>query len=308
MNELAKRETKRPRGYVREDGWIWLSDHWVSPETLTERKAKQAQRDKNRRLDPEFREKNRKSKVDHYYRHRERLLAEKRNLSEDQKKLAAEREKARRNGERRQDILAKRRQRSKTEKYRVKQNEWKRSRYKSDPDVLAKKRESRKRLLESNPELRTKTREAARKRYAKNPDKYRRYFREWNKKQRSTSPEFKCIVAMRNGFRQFLKQKGCTKTSKTMAVVGCTPQQLRDHLESQFKRGMTWENHGKVWHIDHIVPVSHFGITEDEIARAWNWQNLRPLLARQNMSEGNRRSCNQPVLPLTLSTAPSVLP
>lgn len=300
MTELEKRGAKRPRGYIREDGWIWLTDHWVSPETLAERKAKQAQRDKNRRADLEFREKNRKSKIDHYYRHRDRLLAEKRNLSKDEKKLRAEKEKARRNGERREEILARRRQASKTEKYRTRSNEWARNQYKSNPLFKEKKKIAQRRYFAENPEIRKKVNQRNIERRLQDPEKYRQYWREWNKKQRSINPEFKCLCAMRSGFRQFLKQKGCTKTSRTMAIIGCTPQQLRDHLESQFVRGITWENYGKVWHIDHIVPVSHFGISEDEIARAWNWQNLRPLSARRNMSEGNRRQNNQTVLPLAM--------
>lgn len=301
MNDLEKRGAKRPRGYVREDGWIWLSDHWVSPEALIERKAKQAQRDRDRKANPEHREKIRQWRRGYYYRHQDRLLAEKRNLSEDQKRLIAERQRALRNGERREELLAKQRQRSKTEKYRARNNEWAKNNYKSNPQVREKRNIARKKYLDKNPELRKKRNQRAIELRSQDPEKYRQYWRDWNKKQRSTNPEFRCLCAMRSGFRQFLKQKGCTKTSRTMAIIGCTPQQLRDHLESQFKRGMSWENHGSFWHIDHIVPVSHFRTTDEEIAKAWNWQNLRPLCARQNMSEGNRRDNLQPVLPLTLA-------
>jgi len=65
---------------------------------------------------------------------------------------------------------------------------------------------------------------------------------------------------------------------------------LKQHLESQFTDGMTWDNYGE-WHIDHIKPVSWFNFTsyEDrEFKQCWSLDNLQPLWAKDNLSKGNR--------------------
>jgi hypothetical protein len=53
---------------------------------------------------------------------------------------------------------------------------------------------------------------------------------------------------------------------------------------------MSWENHGTVWHIDHIIPKSVFNYTDAEhidFKRCWALKNLQPLWAGENMSKGD---------------------
>jgi hypothetical protein len=60
-------------------------------------------------------------------------------------------------------------------------------------------------------------------------------------------------------------------------------------IERQFYEPMTWENYGWCWHLDHIVPLDYFDRTqESECLAAWNWRNLQPLLAAENLSKGWR--------------------
>jgi len=74
------------------------------------------------------------------------------------------------------------------------------------------------------------------------------------------------------------------KGASVFQLFGCSLQSLRRHIENQFGKGMTWENRGKVWHVDHIVPISHF---DDKVA-ANHFSNLRPMLARKNLQKGAR--------------------
>lgn len=69
-------------------------------------------------------------------------------------------------------------------------------------------------------------------------------------------------------------------------LFGCTLPSLRRHIERQFEKGMTWENRGKVWHLDHIVPIAHF---HDKI-EANHFSNLRPMFAEKNIQKGARVS------------------
>jgi hypothetical protein len=55
--------------------------------------------------------------------------------------------------------------------------------------------------------------------------------------------------------------------------------------------GMTWDNYGTVWHIDHVVPCSYYNMElENDVLICFNWKNLAPLPARINQSKNNKRS------------------
>lgn len=71
-------------------------------------------------------------------------------------------------------------------------------------------------------------------------------------------------------------------------LAGCTMEELREHLESLFEEGMSWDNHAHFgWHIDHIKPMSSFDLTkEDQIKECCHFTNLRPLWWKENLSKG----------------------
>lgn len=63
-------------------------------------------------------------------------------------------------------------------------------------------------------------------------------------------------------------------------------EQFVEHIESQFKEGMSWSNHGD-WHIDHIKPIKVFlneGVYDPRIINALS--NLQPLWKSENLSKG----------------------
>ena len=68
-----------------------------------------------------------------------------------------------------------------------------------------------------------------------------------------------------------------------MELIGCSTSELMIHLESKFKEGMTWENHGE-WHIDHIKAIAKFNLlNDDEQKKCFHWSNLQPLWAEENI-------------------------
>lgn len=74
-------------------------------------------------------------------------------------------------------------------------------------------------------------------------------------------------------------------------VVGWTFQQFKRRFAQLFKPGMTWENHGAVWEIDHIQPLSVHNITSmycTDFKRAWALSNLQPLFKKENNSKSNK--------------------
>lgn len=81
-------------------------------------------------------------------------------------------------------------------------------------------------------------------------------------------------------------RNGYVKKEKTMRYFGCSTQQLKNHLQFQFDRNMTWDNYGTYWEVDHIMPCNIFDLTrEDHVAMCNNYTNLRPLEKTKNRSK-----------------------
>jgi hypothetical protein len=106
-------------------------------------------------------------------------------------------------------------------------------------------------------------------------------------KRRAGNPIVRLANSMRRSIRRYLdvSQKG---EMSSFEIIGCSRDGLRKHLESKFKDGMTWENYGKHWHIDHIVPLIS-AKSADEVKRLCHWTNLQPLTAFENISKGSKR-------------------
>lgn len=73
--------------------------------------------------------------------------------------------------------------------------------------------------------------------------------------------------------------------------LGCTFKKIRNHLESKFETGMTWDNHGD-WHIDHIVPLSN-AMDKKQLSHLLRWQNVRPLWAEVNLRKNKGSISNE---------------
>ena len=105
------------------------------------------------------------------------------------------------------------------------------------------------------------------------------------REKQKTDIVFKLINNVRVRLIKYLKKLNITKKNKTFEIVGCTPQELKEHLEKQFVDGMSWENRSE-WHIDHIIPLSS-AKTEEEIYKLSHYTNLQPLWAIDNMKKSN---------------------
>ena len=83
-----------------------------------------------------------------------------------------------------------------------------------------------------------------------------------------------------------MKAKNVAKCKKTVELVGCSVQELKRHIESQFTRGMSWQKMGMI-HLDHKIPLASFDLEDAEQQRlAFHYTNLQPLWARDNLTKG----------------------
>lgn len=175
------------------------------------------------------------------------------------------------------------------EKVNAKYREW----MKNNPDKYA---ESQRKHRENNPDkVRLKH-----KRYREaNKEKVKQWNKDWSANNRgrineyrneryASDPIVKLSKSCRDSVHRLLSHTGYKKSDKTIELLGYTVKQLKDHLESKFEEGMSWDNHGE-WHIDHITPLTvmvEMGITDPAVVNGLD--NLQPLWASDNLSKGNR--------------------
>ena len=82
--------------------------------------------------------------------------------------------------------------------------------------------------------------------------------------------------------------KGFDKSASTIKLLGCTSDELRQHIESLFEPWMTWENQGRGgWDIEHIKACANFNLADPEQQRiCFNWSNLQPMEHIANIKKG----------------------
>jgi hypothetical protein len=124
----------------------------------------------------------------------------------------------------------------------------------------------------------------------KNIDRIRIVKRTYEKTRKHTDPIYKLISNFRTAMYQVLKESNVEKNGHYFEILGYTPEELINHLEKQFKDGMTWDNYGD-FHIDHIIPISSFNIQEigdEEFMKCWSLSNLQPMGGEENIRKSNK--------------------
>lgn len=104
---------------------------------------------------------------------------------------------------------------------------------------------------------------------------------------------FRLSSNVSRAIRASIKDKGRRSWEE---IVGYTLADLTTHIERQFVKGMSWDNHGKGkgrWHIDHIIPKAFFSFQssdDDDFKSCWALTNLRPLWSELNISKHGKRT------------------
>ena len=111
-----------------------------------------------------------------------------------------------------------------------------------------------------------------------NPEKVKE-----NRRRQENKPINRVKRNLRQRLRKYIKADGAI-----WGGFGCTSDQLRDHLEDQFNKKMTWGNYGTYWHVDHIRPLASFDLFDQKQRDAANhYLNLQPLEAKENLKKSD---------------------
>lgn len=115
---------------------------------------------------------------------------------------------------------------------------------------------------------------------------YKIYKLEYMKHKIETDSIFKLIHNLRKRLRTALFLKSKKKLGSHIKLLGCTPEFLKIYIETQFLEGMSWENHGNIWQVDHIFPFSSFNLENlEELSKVCHYTNLQPLWKEINLAK-----------------------
>jgi hypothetical protein len=188
-------------------------------------------------------------------------------------------------------------------KYRVKNSE----KLKHNVDVWVsnnqeKHKESRKKYLEKTKDTRKKQ---TKKYYDSNHEKIttqqklnyvlkKEEHKERNRKYYSEKYNVDIMFTLKTKIRRritnYFSKSKLDKLKRTNDILGCDWEILKNHIESQFTEGMTWDNHGQYgWHIDHHIPLAT-AKTEQDVYRLNHYTNLKPLWWHENLKKGDKIS------------------
>jgi hypothetical protein len=131
---------------------------------------------------------------------------------------------------------------------------------------------------------------SASKRYRiENFSQVREYKKAWNREKYRTDPAFRLRSLLRarlNRQLKFRKLGIASKAGSPVRDMGCSVESLISYLEAKFAPGMSWDNHGASWELDHIKPLVDFDLTErQQFLEACHYTNLQPLWIEEHLAK-----------------------
>lgn len=116
----------------------------------------------------------------------------------------------------------------------------------------------------------------------------------YEKRKYNEDPLYRLSRLLRANFRDAVKSE--YKKTSVADLLNCSIQEFRRHIESLWTEGMSWDNHGfskpgevRKWHIDHILPITSFDLTDYKQQKTcWRYTNLRPLWQEDNFAKSDR--------------------
>jgi hypothetical protein len=113
------------------------------------------------------------------------------------------------------------------------------------------------------------------------------YMRQYTRRKRSTDPVFRLAELLRGRINKAID--GDIRPGSAVRDLGCTPAELRAHLETQFYPRsdgleMAWGQRG-LWEVHHIRPLASFDLSDRaQFKQACHYSNLTPVWKEDHQS------------------------
>lgn len=107
----------------------------------------------------------------------------------------------------------------------------------------------------------------------KNKDRFKENRKKWNEDNKEKIKEYSLVytniryhnnlnykisLTLRNSLLS--KLKNIKKEISSFNLLGCSIEDFKSYIEHQFLPEMNWQNHGKIWEIDHVRPCASFDL------------------------------------------------
>ncbi|MEP6749427.1 MAG: hypothetical protein ABJB86_16950 [Bacteroidota bacterium] len=84
--------------------------------------------------------------------------------------------------------------------------------------------------------------------------------------------------------RYVIEQQACVPYAP---YFGLDIKTMRAWFETQFEDGIGWDDFGKAWRFDHLIPVACFDFNDDDdLQLCWNFTNIRVELLSESRENG----------------------
>ncbi len=134
----------------------------------------------------------------------------------------------------------------------------------------------------------TRLKELNKRWYQNNTERVKTNNRRYKIRRRSVDPIYKTIDDLRKRTYHFLQTKQWKKQSHIKDIIGCTPEELQDHLDKTFNNNYGRDHTNKDHlHIDHIIPLCA-AETASDIEKLNHFSNLQYLLKSDNLAKGRK--------------------
>ena len=108
-------------------------------------------------------------------------------------------------------------------------------------------------------------------------------------KRKDEDNNFRLACNLRKRVLNAFKARNVRKRNKTFFSLGCSHSFLRLWIENQLYGEMTLEKYGKIWCLDHCLPIASFILLyENSMKKCFNWINLRPMYVKDNIIKGDK--------------------
>jgi hypothetical protein len=180
--------------------------------------------------------------------------------------------------EKHQEILDKDKKRYQLKKHRIKDYY-----HENREEILTKRK---KLYQEKKEQYRESGRRKYRRRKLKNPEGIAESARNFYERHKN-EPKYKMLKSIRWGVARIVRSLKRKKLLRSVDYLGCSLEEFIFYIESQFKEGMSWDNHGvDGWHLDHKIPLDWFIKNSPDPWSANHYTNLQPMWWYDNLSKG----------------------
>ncbi len=116
----------------------------------------------------------------------------------------------------------------------------------------------------------------------------RKRLAKYQRQRRKTNQAHRLSLVLRDRIRDSVRRNQKDYSGRVRSLLGCSIESFKFYLKSKFELGMSWDNYGHTgWHIDHIIPCSHFDLSNIEHQkRCFHFSNMQPMWSKKNLSKG----------------------